>query len=71
MRFYAKNSDCTQKQTQFKAIFTPKNHPQTQNKPNLSLRRQGSMLVKPPKSACGITKFRKAKKYEYELTKRK
>ena len=42
MRFCAVNDDYEKKQTQtnpiqtqFKAIFTPKNQPQTQNKPNL------------------------------------
>ena len=41
MHFYAKNPDSSQKQTQTnpiqtqnKAIFTPKNQPQTKNKPN-------------------------------------
>ena len=76
MRFYALNADSEEKQTQtkpiqtqFKPIFTTKNRPQTQNKPNFtrhSLSEGGQtqfMLVKPPK--------KRLRNYEIPQGKRK
>jgi hypothetical protein len=58
---------------------TQSNPIQTQNKPNSSLsaaprtqykpNQTQFMLVKPPKTACRITKSCKAEKYKYELTR--
>ena len=69
LHFCAENHDSTQKQTQNKPNSKPfspsQRHPkpnQTQNKPN---------LCRPSrkKTACGITKFRKAKNNNYEVEK--
>ena len=88
MRFCAVNDDCEEKQTQSnpiqtqnKAIFTTKNQPQTQYKPNQTQIFRWPSHPNSPfratsherratyQSACGITKFRKAKNNKYETEK--
>jgi ribosomal protein L15E len=61
--FCTVNTDCEEKQSQFKPIFTPKNHPQIQNKPNLYW---SSHPKNPP---AELRNSARQKKYENEVNK--